>query len=53
MWFLYYGRQLGMTRREILSCPIGEMRDYIACREIEHGAKPKEYGTVDDLAAIM
>lgn len=51
-WYLFYGRQLGMTRREILACPVGEMSDYIACQQIRNGAKPKVYATVDELAAI-
>ena len=41
-----------MTRAEILSCPVGELRDMIACLQISHGAEPVAYGDVDELAAI-
>ena len=51
-WYLFYGHQLGMSRREILSCPVGEMSDYIACLQIQNGAKPKVYADVDELRAI-
>lgn len=51
-WYLFYGRQLGMSRREILNCPVGEMSDYIACLQIQNGAKPKVYADVDELMAI-
>lgn len=52
-WFLYYGRRLGMSRREILHCPVGEMFDLIACMQIHNGAKPKVYADVDELMAIQ
>lgn len=52
-WFLYYGRQLGMSRREILHCPVGELLDYIDCMQIQNGAKPKVYADVDELMAIQ
>ena len=41
-----------MTRAEILSCPIGELRDMIACLQITNGAEPVVYGDVDDLMNI-
>lgn len=41
-----------MDREEILSCPIGELYDMIACMQICNGARPKVYGDIDDLAAI-
>ena len=41
-WYLYYGRQIGMSKREILITPFGEMQDMIACRAIDNGtASPK------------
>ena len=30
-----------MSRREILSTPVGEMLDMLDCNAIAHGAKPK------------
>ncbi len=42
-----------MSRAEILSCPVGEMRDMIACMQIANGtANPVTYGGLDDLASI-
>lgn len=51
-WFLYYGRQLGMSRSEILHCPVGEILDLIACMQIQGGAQPKVYTELDDMMAI-
>ena len=51
-WYLYYGRKLGMTEREVLACPLGRMLDYMACMQIENGADQKVYATLDTLAAI-
>lgn len=51
-WFLFYGRKLGMTRQEILSCPVGEMKDMIACQQIADGAAPVEYASIDDLEEV-
>lgn len=51
-WYLFYGRQLGMSRAEILSCPIGEISDLIACLQIANGAKQKTYAEVDDLMNV-
>ena len=41
-----------MTRAEVLSCPVGELRDMIACLQISNGAELVVYGDVDDLMAI-
>mgnify|MGYP007038323516 FL=1 len=51
-WYLYYGRKLGMTEREVLACPLGRMLDYMACMQIENGADQKVYAALDTLAAI-
>lgn len=52
VWYLFYGRQLGMSRREILACPIGEMQDMIACMQIVNGATPQTYAELDDLEKV-
>lgn len=36
-WYLYYGRQLGMSRQEILVTPYGEMTDMLACSSVYNG----------------
>ena len=36
-WYLFYGRQMGMSKQEILVTPYGEMRDMIACLSIYNG----------------
>ena len=41
-----------MDRAEVLSCPVGEMSDMIACLAIENGAKPKTYADLDELMNI-
>lgn len=41
MWLLYYGRKLGMQKREILCTSYVEMCDMIACMAIDNGAEPK------------
>jgi hypothetical protein len=42
-WYLFYGRKLGMNRREILITTIGEMSDMLACLAIYEGtAVPKK-----------
>lgn len=51
-WFVYYGRKLGMTSAEVWACPMGEMLDMLACMQIENGAEPKRYATMDDLFAL-
>ena len=52
-WSLYFGRTLGMTREEVLSVPLGELRDLVNCQAIASGnATQIVYGEVDDLAAI-
>ena len=40
-WFLYWGRRLGMSRREIMATHVGEMLDMMDCNAIAHGAKVK------------
>lgn len=51
-WFLYFGRKLGMTEAQVLSCPLGRMLDYMACMQIENGANQKVYLDMDDLENI-
>lgn len=51
-WFLYFGRKLGMTEKQVLSCPLGRMLDYMACMQIENGANQKVYLDMDDLENI-
>lgn len=51
-WYLFYGRQLGMSCREILACPVGELSDMIACMQISNGAQPKVYADMDDLMNV-
>lgn len=41
-WFLFYGRKLGMSAKEIDVTRYGEMLDMIACMAIDRGAKPKK-----------
>lgn len=42
-----------MTREEVLSAPVGELRDLVNCQAIASGnATQIEYGEVDDLARI-
>lgn len=41
-WYLFYGRRLNMSRREILLTKYGEMQDMIACRAIQNGAPAKQ-----------
>lgn len=42
-WLLFYGRRLGMCKREVLITKYGEMMDMIACLAIFNGAaKPKK-----------
>ena len=51
-WFLYFGRKLGMSEPQVLTCPLGQMLDYMACMQIENGADQKVYADLDTLAAI-
>lgn len=37
-WYLFYGRMLHMSRREVLCTRVGEMVDMIACLAIYNGA---------------
>lgn len=39
-WLLYWGRRLGMDRREILATRLGEMLEMIDCHAIANGAEP-------------
>lgn len=41
-WYLFYGRRLNMSRREILCTKYGEMLDMIACLAIQNGAPEKQ-----------
>ena len=41
-WFIYYGRKLGMCKREVLVTPYGEMLDMLACSYIDAGTKQKK-----------
>lgn len=36
-WFLFYGRQCGMSTQEIMNTRIGEMADMISCLSIYEG----------------
>ena len=38
-WYLFYGRQLGMSKAEILATTTGEMADMFACMAIYSGEK--------------
>lgn len=40
-WLLYWGRRLGMDKREILHTRIGELLEMIDCHAIANGADPK------------
>jgi len=41
-----------MRRNEVLSCPVGEIADMMACQQIANGAKQKVYADVDDLMNV-
>lgn len=41
-----------MSRSEILSCPVGELKDMISCQQIADGAEQLEYATIDDLTKV-
>lgn len=41
-----------MSRNEVLSCPVGEISDMIACQQIANGAKQKVYADIDDLMKV-
>lgn len=36
-WLLYYGREMGMNRREVMETLFGEMLDMISCHSIYNG----------------
>ena len=46
------GHKIGMNEEEVLSCPMGDMLDYMACMQIENGADQKVYADLDMLAEI-
>ena len=49
-WLIYYGHQLGMSRRETLTTTYGEMLDMIACMAISSGhAEPVNKHTISRL----
>lgn len=41
-WFLFYGRLLNMSRREIMATRYGEMLDMVSCFAIYNGAEAKK-----------
>lgn len=41
-WFHFYGRQMGMTESEVDRMRYGKFLDYLACMNIQNGAKPKK-----------
>lgn len=41
-----------MGRAEILSCPVGEMLDMIACQQIANGASPRVCADIDELMNV-
>lgn len=41
-WLLWYGMKIGLSRRETLALPFGELLDFIAIQQIKNeGAKRK------------
>lgn len=48
-WFLYFGRKLGMSKREIYWTSYDEMLDMIACMAIENGAKQKKHISQEEI----
>ena len=47
-WLLFYGRQLGMSRDEIVITRYGEMLDMITCLAIHNGSAKEVAGRVTD-----
>lgn len=41
-WFLYFGRKLGMSKKEIMATRYGEMMEMISAEAISQGAKAKK-----------
>ena len=37
MWFLYFGRKIGMSKAEILVTDLGEMMDMMSCFAVLEG----------------
>lgn len=53
MWFLYFGRRLGMSKEEILLTDIGEMYDMMACQAvIEDGAEVERTSDFFDILKL-
>lgn len=55
-WFVFYGRMLNMTRREIMATRYGDMLDLISCLAIYNGAEPGETRrklTFDETLEVM
>lgn len=48
-WYLFYGRQMGMCKQEILVTPYGEMRDMIACLSIYNGTSRQKITESKDM----
>ena len=42
-WYLFYGRKLGMSKREILATTTGEMADMLACMAIYSGTMRQKH----------
>ena len=42
MWFIYFGRKIGMSKEEILRTDIGEMYDMMACMSVIEGGAEVE-----------
>lgn len=53
-WFLYWGRQFGMSKAEALHTPLGEVLDMLSCHAIANGANPKRKNitTFDDALKV-
>ena len=49
---LFYGRMIGMSKREIDITRYGEMLDMIACHAIFNGAKPKTKRSMEDVLSM-
>lgn len=52
-WVLFYGHQIGMSRREIEDCRHGEMLDLISCYAIANGSAEEVRGHVTDYDDAM
>lgn len=45
-WLIYWGRQMGMSKNEVLSTRMGEMLDMLDCNAITHGSAHQKKGKV-------